>query len=132
MSTAGLSKSKVARGEVPRSAFAWGHPRDPLPGATESRLNSTVAVDVSREETYKVLAPLLLNGRAGRRPEGTLRMFRSTRIFASFALLAALAFAAPSARAGSSAEEFIQTRQAQVTTLLRQAPTGQRDKQVAS
>ena len=60
-------------------------------------------------------------------------MFRSIRIFASFALtVAALGFVAPSARAGGSAEEFIQTRQAQVTTLLRQSQSGQRDKQVAS
>jgi phospholipid transport system substrate-binding protein len=59
-------------------------------------------------------------------------MSRSIRRLASLALLAALAFAAPRAHAGSSAEEFIQTRQAQVTSLLRQAATGQRDKQVAS
>jgi phospholipid transport system substrate-binding protein len=60
-------------------------------------------------------------------------MFRSIRIFASFALTAAaLSFVSPQARAASSAEEFIQTRQAQVTTLLRQAQTGQRDKQVAA
>jgi phospholipid transport system substrate-binding protein len=60
-------------------------------------------------------------------------MFRSIRILASSALtLAALAFVAPSALAASSAEEFIQTRQAQVTTLLHQAQNGQRDKQVAT
>jgi phospholipid transport system substrate-binding protein len=58
-------------------------------------------------------------------------MLRSIRTYATFALtLAALSFAAPS-HAGGSAEEFIQTRQAQVTTLLRQAQNGQRDKQVA-
>src|SRR2546421_8644631 len=39
---------------------------------------------------------------------------------------------APPAHASSSAEEFIQTRQAQVTSLLRQAPAGQRDKQIAA
>ncbi len=59
-------------------------------------------------------------------------MFRWIRL-ASFALtLAALGLLAPSARAGGSAEEFIQTRQAQVTALLRQGQTAQRDKQVAA
>jgi phospholipid transport system substrate-binding protein len=61
-----------------------------------------------------------------------LLMSRSIRNFASLVLtVAALGLAAPSAHAGGSAEEFIQTRQAQVTALLRQAQTGQRDKQVA-
>jgi phospholipid transport system substrate-binding protein len=59
-------------------------------------------------------------------------MLRSIR-FASLGLIAlAIALVAPSARAGSSAEEFIQTHQAQVTSLLRQGQTGQRDKQVAT
>ena len=59
-------------------------------------------------------------------------MFRWIRL-ASFALtLAALGLLAPSARAGGSAEEFIQTRQAQVTALLRQGQSAQRDKQVAA
>jgi phospholipid transport system substrate-binding protein len=60
-------------------------------------------------------------------------MFRTIRHYASFTLtLLALAIVAPSAIAGGSAEEFIQTRQAQVTALLRQAQTAQRDKQVAA
>jgi len=59
-------------------------------------------------------------------------MSRWTRL-ASFALtLAALAFVAPRADAGGSAEEFIQTRQAQVTALLHQGQSAQRDKQVAA
>ena len=60
-------------------------------------------------------------------------MFRWIRLVASLALtLGVLALLEPSARAGGSAEEFIQTRQAQVTTLLHQAQGGQRDKQVAA
>jgi phospholipid transport system substrate-binding protein len=59
-------------------------------------------------------------------------MSRWTR-FASIALtLAALVLAAPRAHAGGSAEEFIQTRQAQVTALLHQGQSAQRDKQVAT
>ena len=59
-------------------------------------------------------------------------MSRWIRVFASFVAALALASIATSAQAGGSAEEFIQTRQAQVTSLLRQAQTGQRDKQVAT
>src|SRR5260370_1438417 len=59
-------------------------------------------------------------------------MSRWTR-FASIGLtLAALVLAAPRAHAGGSAEEFIQTRQAQVTALLHQGQSAQRDKQVAT
>src|SRR5258706_15972490 len=58
-------------------------------------------------------------------------MSRWTR-FVSFGLtLAALALA-PMARAGGNEEEFIQTRQAQVTALLHQGQNAQRDKQVAA
>jgi phospholipid transport system substrate-binding protein len=60
-------------------------------------------------------------------------MFRWIRHVAPLGLtLAALALVEPSAFAGSSAEEFIQTRQTQVTTLLRQGQGTQRDKQVAA
>jgi phospholipid transport system substrate-binding protein len=60
-------------------------------------------------------------------------MFRWIRHLAPLGLtLAALALVEPSAFAGSSAEEFIQTRQTQVTTLLRQGQGTQRDKQVAA
>jgi phospholipid transport system substrate-binding protein len=60
-------------------------------------------------------------------------MFRWIRRLAPLGLtLAALALVEPSAFAGSSAEEFIQTRQAQVTTLLHQGQGTQRDKQVAA
>jgi phospholipid transport system substrate-binding protein len=60
-------------------------------------------------------------------------MFRWFRLFSSLVLtLAALALSEPTALAGSSAEEFIQTRQAQVTSLLRQSPGAQRDKQITA
>jgi phospholipid transport system substrate-binding protein len=60
-------------------------------------------------------------------------MFRWIRHVAPLGLtLAALALVEPQAFASSSAEEFIQTRQAQVTTLLHQGQGTQRDKQVAA
>jgi len=60
-------------------------------------------------------------------------MFRWIRHVAPLGLtLAALALVEPQAFAGSSAEEFIQTRQTQVTTLLHQGQGTQRDKQVAA
>ncbi len=60
-------------------------------------------------------------------------MFRWIRHVAPLGLtLAALALVEPQAFAGSSAEEFIQTRQAQVTSLLHQGQGTQRDKQVAA
>jgi phospholipid transport system substrate-binding protein len=60
-------------------------------------------------------------------------MFRWIRVTASLAAtVAALGLFSPSAYAGGAAEEFIQTRQAQVTSLLRQGQSGQRDKQVAA
>src|SRR5882724_10977864 len=60
-------------------------------------------------------------------------MFRWIRHVAPIGLtLAALALVEPQAFAGSSAEEFIQTRQAQVTSLLHQGQGTQRDKQVAA
>jgi len=60
-------------------------------------------------------------------------MFGWSRILRSLVLAAAILAAwGPAALASSSAEEFIQTRQAQVTSLLRQAPAGQRDKQIAT
>ena len=60
-------------------------------------------------------------------------MLRRIRHFASFALtVAALAFAAPAARATGSAGDFIQARQHQVTSLMHQSQGTQRDKQIAA
>ena len=60
-------------------------------------------------------------------------MFRWIRRVGSLALtICALALTAPSARAAGSAEEFIQTRQAQVTALLKQGASAQRDKQISA
>jgi len=58
-------------------------------------------------------------------------MSRWTR-FVSFGLTLAALSLAPMARAGGSAEEFIQTRQAQVTSLLHQGQGAQRDKQISA
>ncbi|HEX9298312.1 MAG TPA: ABC transporter substrate-binding protein [Polyangiaceae bacterium] len=55
------------------------------------------------------------------------------RVFASLGLvLAALAAGEGIAFAGDSAQDFIQSRQSQVTALLRQSASAQRDKQVAA
>ena len=61
-------------------------------------------------------------------------MRRSIRSLAAFGFtVAALAFAQPRAAwAGDSAQEVIQSRQAQVTTLLQKPASAARDKQVAS
>jgi phospholipid transport system substrate-binding protein len=58
---------------------------------------------------------------------GWFRFMRLLVVAAGF-----LVIGAPPAHASSSAEEFIQTRQAQVTSLLRQASSGQHDKQIAA
>jgi phospholipid transport system substrate-binding protein len=59
-------------------------------------------------------------------------MFGRIRIFTSLAAFAsALALLSP-AHAGETAKDFIQTRQSEVTALVRQAPGSQRDKQVAA
>jgi len=65
--------------------------------------------------------------------EGKPAMFRRIRLVVSLGLaLATLgAFVSP-AHAGGAAEEFIQTRQTQVASLLRQGQGAQRDKQVAA
>jgi phospholipid transport system substrate-binding protein len=59
-------------------------------------------------------------------------MFARIRTIVSLgALVVATALAAP-AHAAESAQDFIQTRQSQVTQLVKQAPGSQRDKQVAA
>jgi phospholipid transport system substrate-binding protein len=58
-------------------------------------------------------------------------MFTRIRAFVSLgALVLATSLATP-AHAAESAQDFIQSRQSQVTQLVRQAPGAQRDKQVA-
>jgi phospholipid transport system substrate-binding protein len=58
-------------------------------------------------------------------------MSRWIRNLASLALaLSALALAEPRALAGDSAQDFVQTRQTQVTTLLHQSAGAKRDKQI--
>ncbi|HKQ68096.1 MAG TPA: ABC transporter substrate-binding protein [Polyangiaceae bacterium] len=59
-------------------------------------------------------------------------MIRSIRRLASLGLAVAALALSPGASAADSAGTFIQTRQTQVTSLLRQAPGSQRDKQVAA
>ncbi len=60
-------------------------------------------------------------------------MLARIRVFGSLALvLAALAVGEGRALAGDSAQDFIQSRQSQVTALLRQSPGAQRDKQIAT
>jgi phospholipid transport system substrate-binding protein len=60
-------------------------------------------------------------------------MSRSIRVLASVGLtLAALALGEPRASAGDSAQGFVQTRHTQVAALLRQTPSVQRDKQIAT
>src|SRR6266542_3341055 len=60
-------------------------------------------------------------------------MLARIRVFGSLALvLAALAVWEGRALAGDSAQDFIQSRQSQVTALLRQSPGAQRDKQIAT
>jgi phospholipid transport system substrate-binding protein len=61
-------------------------------------------------------------------------MGRSIRSLAAMGLtVAMMGFAAPrSAWAGDSAQDLIQTRQAQVTSLLQKAATPERDKQVSA
>ena len=60
-------------------------------------------------------------------------MFRRIRLVASFGLtLTALGFVAPYAHANGAAEEFIQTRQTEVTSLLHQAQGVPRDKKIAA
>jgi phospholipid transport system substrate-binding protein len=60
-------------------------------------------------------------------------MLGRIRVLASLGLvLAALAAGEGIALAGDSAQDFIQSRQAQVTALLRQSASTQRDKQVAA
>jgi phospholipid transport system substrate-binding protein len=60
-------------------------------------------------------------------------MFRRIRLVASFGLtVTALGALAPYAQAGGAAEEFIQTRQSEVSTLLHQAQGAPRDKKIAA
>jgi len=59
-------------------------------------------------------------------------MLDRLRVFVSLAAIAFATSVAPPAHAAESAQDFIQSRQSQVTQLVRQAAGAQRDKQVAA
>ena len=59
-------------------------------------------------------------------------MFGRIRMLSSLGALALAVAVVSPARAGETARDFIQSRQTQVSALVRQAPGAQRDKQVAS
>ena len=59
-------------------------------------------------------------------------MLNRFRIFVSVGAIALATSLAAPAHAAESAQDFIQSRQSQVTQLVRQAPGAQRDKQVAA
>ena len=59
-------------------------------------------------------------------------MFARLRTFASLGALVVATTLASAAHAAESAQDFIRSRQSQVTQLVKQAPGSQRDKQVAA
>src|SRR5262249_31344529 len=82
-------------------------------------------LDARPTRAYKQAVALMLRKRPSMSPTRKLSLF-------GVGLLVSLAVGPRAAHATESAQDFVQSKQATVTTLLHQSPSSQRDKQISA